>query len=127
MSGLTLRRDARRGARHIAPLRCRALAQQRDEALLRHRLAEQEALAEVAAHAHQGHRVGGLFDAHGDRGAAEIMREVDHRLAERRVDLVGAAVGDKGAIDFEFGKGQFAKPRQRRVPRPKSSIASRTL
>ena len=72
-----------------------ALAQQRDEALLRHRLAEQEALAVVAAHADQRHRVGRLLDADGDRDAAEIVREVDHGLAQRRIDLVGAAVGDE--------------------------------
>ena len=63
----------------VRVLACRALPQQRDEALLRHRLAEQEALAEIAAHADQRHGVGGLFDAHGDRAAPEIMREVDHR------------------------------------------------
>ena len=103
------------GALRRLRLRCRALAQQRDEALLRHRLAEQEALAEIAAHAHQRHRVGGFFDAHGDGDAAEIMREIDHRLAQRRIDLVGAAVGDEGAVELEFGERQFAELRQRRL------------
>ena len=41
--------------------------------------------------------------------AAEIVREVDHRLAERRIDLVGAAVGDEGAVELELGEGQFAE------------------
>lgn len=96
-------------------MRGRALAQQRDEAFLRHRLSEQEALTEVAAHSDQGDGICGLFDAHGDGGATEIMREVDDCLAERRDDLVDAAVGDETAIELELGKGQFAKPRQRRV------------
>ena len=43
------------------------------------------------------------------------MREVDHRFADRRVDLVGAAIGDKSAIELQLGKGQFAEPRQRRI------------
>ena len=77
---------------------CAALAQQRDETVLRHRLAEQEALTEVAAHADQSECIGGFFDAHGDRGASEIMRQIDHRLAERRIDPVGAAIGDKGVL-----------------------------
>ena len=103
------------GCRQLAALRRRALAQQRRETFLRHRLAEQEALAVIAAHADQRHRVGGLLDAHGDRDAAEIVREIDHRLAERRVDLVGAAVGDEGAVELELGEGHFAESRQRGI------------
>ena len=49
--------------RHRTALAGGALAQQREEPLLRHRLAEQEALAEVAAHAGQRERIGGLLDA----------------------------------------------------------------
>ena len=45
------------------PLTGGALPQQRNKAILRHRLAEQEALAEIAAHAGEGERVGGLFDS----------------------------------------------------------------
>ena len=103
-----------------------ALAQRRDEALLRHRLPEQEALTEVAAHAHQGNRIRGLFDARGDCDTSENVREIDRRLAERRVDLIGAAVGDKSAIELELGKGQFAELRQRLVAAVEIVDASRT-
>ena len=87
-----------------------ALAQQRDETVLRHRLAEQEALADVAAHAGEGKRVRGLLDADGDRRAAEIMREIDHSLAERSIDLVGAAIADESAVELELGERQLLEP-----------------
>src|SRR5580704_19480857 len=73
-----------------------ALLEQRNEALLGHRLAEQKALTVVAAHADQRQRVGRLFDADGDRDAAEIVRQIDDGLAQWRVDLVAAAIGDEG-------------------------------
>ena len=69
----------------------------------------------VAAHADQRERVGGLLDADGDGEAAEIVREVDDGLAQRRVDLVGAAVGDEGAVELELGKRQFLEPDKRRI------------
>ena len=101
--------------RKLPALRGGALAQQRDEALFRHRLAEQESLPVVAAHADQRQRVGGFLDADADRDAAEIVREVDHGLAQRRVDLVGAAVGDESAVELELGERQFLEPRQRGI------------
>ena len=36
-------------------------------------------------------------------------------LHKRHVDLVGAAVGDEFAVELEFGEGQFAELRQRRI------------
>ena len=47
--------------------------------------------------------------------AAEIVREVDDRLAERRVHLVGAAVGDEGAVELELGERQLLEPGERRI------------
>ena len=44
-----------------------ALAQEREEARLRHRSGKKEALAHVAAHAVDRLQVGGVFDAFGDR------------------------------------------------------------
>jgi hypothetical protein len=41
--------------------------------------------------------------------------EVDHRLAQRHIDLVGPAVGDEFAVELELDKGHFAKPRQGRI------------
>ena len=70
-----------RGALQVAALRCRALAQEETKAFFRHRLAEQKALAVVAAHADKGEGVGGLFNADRNHAAAEIVRKVDHRLA----------------------------------------------
>jgi hypothetical protein len=99
----------------VAGLRGGALAQQRSEALLRHRLTEQEALAVVAAHADQGERVGCFLDADRHGHAVEIMREVDDGLAQRRIDLVGAAIGDEGAVELELGKRQRLEPYQRRI------------
>src|SRR5580704_10581616 len=89
-----------------------ALLEQRNEALLGHRLAEQKALAVIATHADQRQRVGRLLDTDGDRDAAEIMRQIDHRLAQRRVDLVAAAVGDEGAVELDLGERQFLEPRK---------------
>ena len=59
-----------------------ALLEQRNEAFLGHRLAEQKALAVIATHADQRQRVGRLLDADGDRDAAEIVRQIDHGLAQ---------------------------------------------
>lgn len=52
-------------------------------------------LAVVAAHAHQCHGVRGFFDAGRDSVAAETVSEIDDGLAQRSIDLVGAAVGDE--------------------------------
>jgi hypothetical protein len=53
----------------------RALTQQQGEAFFRHRLAQQEPLAEIAAHAHQCHCVCRVLDSHGDGEAAGIVGE----------------------------------------------------
>ena len=50
-----------------------------------------------------------------DGDAAEIVREIDDGLAQRRIDLVGAAVGDEDAVELELGERQFLKPRQRGI------------
>jgi hypothetical protein len=93
--------------RQLTPLCGGALAQERYESLLGHRLAEQETLAEIAAQADERDRVGGLFDAHGDCLAPETMGEIDHGLAERRVGLVDAAIDDEGASELQFGERKF--------------------
>ena len=99
----------------LAALRGRALAQQRDESLLGHRLAEQESLVVVAAHADQGERVRCFLDPDRHGHAAEIVGKVDHGLAQRRVDLVGAAIGDERPVELEFGKRQFLEADQRGI------------
>ena len=43
------------------------------------------------------------------------MRKVDHRLAERRIDLVGAAVGDEAAVELELLEGQLLDLGERRI------------
>ena len=116
---------ATRGGK-LPALRGGALAQQRDETLLRHRLTEQESLTVVAAHADQGERVRCLLDPNRQGQPAEIVRKVDDGLAQRRIDLVGAAIGDERPVELEFGKRQFLEPDQGGIPRPKSSIASLT-
>src|SRR5262245_25811336 len=83
-----------------------ALTQRRDELFLGHRLTEQEALSDVAAHAGERQRVGGLLDSDRDREAAEIVREIDDGLAERRIDAVGAAVGNEDRVELELGERQ---------------------
>src|SRR5512134_2535642 len=88
------------GAFQAEPLRRRALAQKRNETLLRHRLAQQISLAVVASHAHQCQGVRGLFDADRDDIAAETVSEIDDGLAQRSVDLVGAALGDEGLVEL---------------------------
>ena len=98
-----------RGAHH------HALLEQRDEPLLRHRLAEQEALAEIAAHAHQRHRVGGLLEADADRERAEAVGEIDHGLADRRVDLVGAAADHERAVELHLGERHLLELHQRGI------------
>jgi hypothetical protein len=120
------RASAPRVAAKPPALRSGALAQQRDETLLRHRLTEQESLTVVAAHADQGERVRCLLDSDRHGHAAEIVRKVDDGLAQRRIDLVGAAIGDERPVELEFGKRQFLEPDQGGIPRPKSSIASLT-
>ena len=86
-------------------MRCRhrayhdALLEQGGEALLRHRLAEQEALAEIAAHADERHRrVGGLFQADAHGKGAKAVSEIDHGFTDWRMDLVGAAADHERAI-----------------------------
>ena len=96
-------------------MRARPLPQQRDETFFRHRLAEQEALAEIAAHAHQRHRIRRFLDAHGHGDAAGIVGEIDRGLAQRRVGTVGAAVGDDRARELDLGKGQFGELRKGRL------------
>jgi hypothetical protein len=49
-----------------------------------------------------------LFDAN----TAEIVCEVDDSLAVGSIDLVGAAVGDKGAVELELSEWQFLQSRQ---------------
>jgi hypothetical protein len=93
-------------------LRGRALTQ-RDPALLRPRLTEQESLAVVAAHTDQGEGFGHLLDADAHGDAAETVREVDDSLARRCIHFVAVAVGDKDAGELEFGERQLLCPRQR--------------
>ena len=45
----------------------------------------------------------------------KLCARPDDGFAERRVDLVGGAVGDEGAIELEFGKRRFLKLRQGRI------------
>ena len=97
----------------LPALRGGALTQQRNETVLGHRLTEQKSLAVIAAHADQRERVGRLLDPDSDGDAAEIVREIDDGLAQRRVDLVGPAIGNKGAVELEFGERQRFKPGQR--------------
>ena len=108
-----LRRRRLGGAR--SRRRIGALAQQRCESLLRHRLAEQKPLAVVAAHADQRQRVGRLLDADADRKAAETVREVDHGLAQRGARVIGATAGDEAAVELELGEGQFRELRHRGI------------
>ena len=56
-------------------------------------------------HADQGQCIRRLLDADGDRDAAEIVRQIDHGLAQRRVDLVAAAIGDEGAVELDLANG----------------------
>ena len=51
----------------------------------------------------------------GNGDAAEIVRQIDDGLAQRRVDLVGAAIGDEGAVELELGERQFLEPRKRGI------------
>src|SRR5215217_7099802 len=41
---------------------------------------------------------------HGDGLAAEIVREIDHGLADRGMTLVGRATGHEAAVELQFGK-----------------------
>ncbi len=59
-----------------------ALLQQREEARLRHRTREQEALSDVAAHPVHRLQVGRILDSLGHRERTEIMREIDDRLRQ---------------------------------------------
>jgi len=43
------------------------------------------------------------------------VREIDHRLAQRGIDLVGSAVGHKGAIELEFREREFLEASKRRI------------
>src|SRR5262245_40149897 len=92
-------RSGRSGERRLCARRRGALPEQNQEALLRHRLGEQVALAEVAAHAEQRVCVAGLLDADRHGGRVEIVREVDDGAADRGPALVGATVGDEAAIE----------------------------
>ena len=89
-------------AAQAATLGRRALAQQRDKSLFRHGLAEEKALAIVAAHADQRQCIGGLLDTDRDHVAAEVMGEVDHRLAQRRIDFVCPAIRNERSIKLEL-------------------------
>ena len=64
-----------------------------------------KALAVVAAHADKGEGVRGLFDADRNHAAAEIVSKVYHRLAERGIHLVGAAVGNERRSSLSSSKG----------------------
>ena len=68
-------------AGNVAALAGGPLPQQRHEPVLRHRLPEEETLADVAAHTGQRQRVGCLLDPDADGMAAEIMGQVDDGLA----------------------------------------------
>ncbi len=61
---------------------------------------------EGAGHQHTELRVTGAGEG---LGADQLL------LAQRRIDLVGAAIGDEGAIEFELGKRQFLEPSQRGI------------
>jgi hypothetical protein len=84
-------RIGRSGLR-LRPSCVHALAQQLEEALLRHRRLYQDALAEIAAHHHQGLQVGRRFDAFRDRCAAEAVSEIDCGLANRCICGVGRTI-----------------------------------
>jgi hypothetical protein len=88
--------------RQLAALIGGALAQQQDESLFGHRLAEQKSLAEIAAHADEGDGVRGLLDAHGNGFAPESVGEIDHGPADRRV----------GFVDASIQRTTFLEPRQ---------------
>ena len=92
-----------------------ALAQQFEEALLRHRRRDESALAEIATHHHQRLQIGLAFDAFGRRGAAEAVRKIDRGLADRGIGGVDGAVADEGTVDLEFRERQIAQAGKRRI------------
>ena len=60
-------------------------------------------------------RVGRLFQADADRERAEAVGEIDHGLADRRMDLVGAAADHERAVELHFGERQLLQLRQRGI------------
>src|SRR5690348_14096082 len=73
-----------------------AAAEQVDERLLRHRLGEQIALADIAADALQLMALVGALDAFGHGLELEALGQLDDGLAQPGVDLVDMAIGDVG-------------------------------
>ena len=47
--------------------------------------------------------------------AAEAVGEIDHGLADRRIDLVGAAADDERAVELHLGERQLLELRQRSI------------
>src|SRR5712692_1110677 len=91
--------------------------QKRDEALLRHWMRKQEALADIATHLGERPQIGAPLDALADRGGAELVREIDGGLAQRGIARVIAAVRHQVAVELELGEGKLLEPRQMRVAR----------
>ena len=86
-----------------------ALPQQSSKVLLRHRLSEQKALTVVATHGHQRQGVAGAFNPDRDRDLPEIVREIDHGLAQGRVDVVGPAIRDKAAVELDLSEREVGQ------------------
>ena len=110
------RRSARRCPRGCArscepiPASAGAIAQQRQQARLRHRPCEHVALADVAAHIAHHVGVGEVLESFGNRRDPEMVRQRNHRPADAAIFCVTGTSVDEAPVELQLAERQLAQP-----------------
>jgi hypothetical protein len=79
------------------------LLQRFEKTVVRHWRRHQHALTEVAAHHHQGLKVGDAVDPLRDRHTSETVSKIDCGLADRGIGDVDGAILHERAMKLELG------------------------